>query len=151
METDASDYVSGVVFFQPDHEGILHPVAFTSCRHLLVECNYKMHDRELMAIVQAFEKWHPKLKDSPKLVNVISDHKNLKYFMFSKQLSRHQARWNEFLSCFNFKISYRPGAQCKADALTRRSQDLLTDSDPHIDFMEQVVLKPKNLSSLQPI
>ena len=71
--------------------------------------------------------------------------------MSSKQLSRRQARWSKFLSHFNFKISYQPGAQCKAETLTRRLQDFLTDSDPRQDFMEQVVLKPKNLSSLQPI
>ena len=71
--------------------------------------------------------------------------------MSFKRLSRHQARWSEFLSHFNFKISYQPGAQCKADALTRRSQDLLADSDPSHNFIEQVMLMPKNLSSLQPI
>ena len=49
---------------------------------------------------------------------MISDHKNLEYFMSSKCLSHHQAYWSEFLSHFNFKISYRPGSQCKADALT---------------------------------
>ena len=51
METDALDYVFGAVFSQPDHEGILRPVAFMSCRHLLAECNYKIYDKELMAIV----------------------------------------------------------------------------------------------------
>ena len=71
--------------------------------------------------------------------------------MSSKQLFRRQARWSKFLSCFNFKISYRPGAQCKADALTKRSQDLPADSNPRQDFIGQVVLKPKNLSSLEPI
>ena len=69
--------------------------------------------------------------------------------MSSKRLSRFQARWSKFLSRFKFKISYQPEAQCKADALTKRSQDLLADSDHHQDFIEQVVLKPKTLSSLQ--
>ena len=104
-----------------------------------------------MAIVQAFEKWRPEFEGLPKTVNVISDHKNLEYFMSFKRLSRCQARWIKFLSHFNFKISYQPGAQCKTNALTRRSRDLLADSDPLQDFMEQVVLKQKNLSSLQPI
>ena len=71
--------------------------------------------------------------------------------MSSKRLSRCQARWSAFLSRFNFKISYWPGAQCKADALTRRSQDFSANSDPRQDFMEQVMLKPKNLGLLQPI
>ena len=77
---------------------------------------------------------------------MISDHKNLEYFMSSKYLSCRQACWSEFLSHFNFKISYCPGSQCKADALTQCSQDLLSDSDLCQDFMEQVVLKPKNLA-----
>ena len=71
--------------------------------------------------------------------------------MSSERLFRCQARWSEFLSQFNFKISYKPGPQCKVDALTRRSQDLLTDLDPCQDYMEQVVLKPKNLSAVQPV
>ena len=151
VETDVSDYVSGAVLSQSDHEGILRPVAFMSCWHLLAECNYKLYDKELMAIVCAFEEWRLELEGLPKPVNIISYHKNLEYFMSSKQLSRCQARCNKFISRFNFKISYQPGAQCKADALIRRSQDLLADSDPRQDFKKQVVLKPKNLSSLQPI
>ena len=67
--------------------------------------------------------------------------------MSSKCLSHHQAHWSKFLSWFNFKISYRPGTQCKADALTRHSQDLPSGSDPCQDYMEQVVLKPKNIAS----
>ena len=66
--------------------------------------------------------------------------------MSSKCLSRCQACWSKFLSHFNFKISYCPGSQCKADALTQCSQDLLSDSDYCQDFMEQVILKPKNLA-----
>ena len=51
VKTDASNYVSGAILSQPDHEGILRPVAFMSCRHLPAECNYKIYDKELMAIV----------------------------------------------------------------------------------------------------
>ena len=151
VETDASDYVTAAVLPQPDHESILRPVAFMSCQHLPAECNYEIYDKELMAIVRAFEEWQPELEGSPKPINVIFNHKNLEYFMFSKQLSRRQARWSEFLSQFNFKISYKPGPQCKANVLTRRSQDLPIDSDPHQDYMEQVVFKPKNLNTVQPI
>ena len=70
--------------------------------------------------------------------------------MSTKKLSRRQARWSKFLSRFNFKIIYKPGTQCKADALTRRSQDLPLAIDPRNDYMEQILLKPKNLD-LAPI
>jgi hypothetical protein len=55
VETDASDYVSAGVLSQYDDDGILHPVAFFSKKHSPAECNYKIYDKELMAIVRAFE------------------------------------------------------------------------------------------------
>ena len=55
VETDTSDYVSGAVLSQPDHEGVLHPVGFLSCRHLPAEYNYKIYNKKLLVIVCAFE------------------------------------------------------------------------------------------------
>ena len=92
METDAPDYVSVTVLSQPDHGGTLKPVAFMSCRHLPAKCNYKIYNKKLMAIVRAFEEWRLELEGSPEPINVIPDHKNLKYFMSSKQLFICQAR-----------------------------------------------------------
>ena len=57
VETDTSDYISSAVLSQPDHEGVLHPVAFLSHHHLPAECNYEIYDKELLAIVHAFEEW----------------------------------------------------------------------------------------------
>ena len=59
------------------------------------ECN----DKELLAIVRAFEEWHPELAGTPigDPVKVLTDHKNLEHFMTTKQLNRRQARWAEFL------------------------------------------------------
>lgn len=37
-----------------------------------------------MAIVCAFEYWHPEFEGSAHPVKVITDHKNLKYFMITK-------------------------------------------------------------------
>ena len=57
VETDASDYISGAVLSQPDHEGVLRPIAFLSHCHLPAECNYEIYDKELLAIICAFEEW----------------------------------------------------------------------------------------------
>ena len=148
---DTSNYVSALVFSQPDHEGNLQPVAFMSCQHLPAECNYKIYDKKLLTIVWAFEEWRPELESSLQSINVISDHKNLEYIIASKQLSRRQARWSKFLFYFNLKINYKPGSQCKADILIRRFYDLPANSDPGQDYMKQVILKPKNLCTVQPI
>ena len=62
VEIDASDYVSAAVLSQLDYEGILRLMAFMSCQHLLVECNYGIYDKKLKAIVRAFEKWRPDVR-----------------------------------------------------------------------------------------
>jgi hypothetical protein len=55
VEMDASDYVSTGVLSQYDDDNVLHPVAYFSKKHSPVECNYEIYDKELMAIVRAFE------------------------------------------------------------------------------------------------
>jgi hypothetical protein len=55
VETDTSDYVSASILSQYDNEGILHPIAFSSKKHTPAECNYEIYDKELMAIIHAFE------------------------------------------------------------------------------------------------
>ena len=66
--------------------------------------------------------------------------------MTTKQLNRRQARWAEFLSEFNFKITYRPGRQgTKPDSLTRRVGDLPEGNDARIAFQNQVLLKKGHL------
>lgn len=151
IETNASDYVSGGILSQYDDDGILHPVAYFSKKHSPAECNYEIYDKELMAIVRAFEEWRPELEGSTSPIDVISDHKNLEYFASSKQLSRRQARWSEFLSRFDFKIVYRPGkAGGKPDALTRRSGDLPKvgdTSNERNNYQYQVILKPHNFAT----
>ena len=83
-----------------------------------------IYDKELLAIVKSFETWRLELASVNKPVKVLIDHQNLEHFMTIKQLNRWQARWAEFRSEFNFKISYRPGKEGeKPDMLTRLAQD----------------------------
>jgi hypothetical protein len=120
VECDASDYVVAGVLSQKDDEGLLHPIAFFSSKMTPAECNYQIYDKELLAIVRAFETWRPDLEGTTHPIQVLTDHKALEYFMTTKKLTRRQARWAEFLADYDFQITYRPGKQNeKADALTR--------------------------------
>ena len=101
-----------------------------------------------MAIVRCLEEWRSECEGSPHVIEILSDHRNLEYFMTTKLLSRRQARWSEFLSRFNFRITYRPGkAGGKPDALTRRSGDLPKEGDSRLTYQSQTILKTKNLES----
>ena len=152
IETDASDYVSAGIMSQYNDNGVLHPVAYFSQKHLPAECNYEIYDKELIAFIRCFKEWRLELESTPHPIRVFSDHKNLEYSMSTKLLSRRQASWSEFLSWFNFKIVYILGkAGAKPDALTRRSRDLPKEGDKHDEctrFQYQAVLKPQNLTEL---
>ena len=92
VETDASDHVSAGILSQYDDDGVLRPVAFFSKKHFPQEVNYEIYDKELLAIIRAFEEWRSELEKAAFPIQVITDHKNLEYFMTTKQLSRRQAR-----------------------------------------------------------
>ena len=87
----------------------------------LQELNYDVHDKELLAIFEAFKIWQHYLEGSASPIDVVTDHKNLEYFSTTKVLTRQQARWSEYLSQFNLVIRFHPGRLgTKLDALTRR-------------------------------
>jgi len=97
------------------------------------ECNSDIHDKELLAIVQAFHEWKRYTRGYPKPIRVLTDHKNLVPFMTTKELNERQARLMQELSQYNFKIAYRPGKEGgKPDALTRREGDLPTAGDKRL-------------------
>jgi len=123
IETDASDFAIGAVLSQWDEENRLHPIAFHSRKFSPPEINYEIHDKELLAVVDAFKHWRRYCEGVEHQIQVFSDHQNLEYFTTTKVLNRRQARWAQELAGIDFSIYYRPGTQNgKPDALSRRSE-----------------------------
>ena len=156
VETDSSDYVNAGVLSQPDNNGIFHPVTFFFRRMSPAECNYEIYDKELLAIIRCFEEWKPELEGTGLPVKVLTDHKGLEYFMTTKKLTPRQARWAEFLSEYNFIISYQSGKKNKkADALTRKPNERpINEDDERLEHRMQTLLPPerfKHVVNLQPI
>jgi hypothetical protein len=53
----------------------------------LAECNYAIYDKELIAIVKAFEEWRPELAGTADPIKVISDYVTLQTFITNKTLN----------------------------------------------------------------
>jgi hypothetical protein len=53
LYTDASDYATSTILEQDNALGRSHPVAFYSKSLQLAECNYEIHDKELLTIIHA--------------------------------------------------------------------------------------------------
>jgi len=122
IEADSSDFASRAVLSQQlPREEKWHLVAFYSKSLSLVEQNYEIHDKEILAIIRALEECRHFLEGARHPVEIWTDHKNLEYFMTAKKLNRHQARWSLYLARFDFKLVHHPGCfMGKPDTLSQR-------------------------------
>jgi RNase H-like domain found in reverse transcriptase len=80
VEADASNFVAGAILSQLQDDGKWHPVGFISKSLSDVECNYEIHDKEMLAIIRVLEEWRHFLEGAPEKVDIWSDHHNLQYF-----------------------------------------------------------------------
>jgi len=97
------------------------PVTFISKSLSDTERNYKIHDKEILAVVRCLEAWKHFLEGATMKFEIWTDHKNLEYFMKVQKLNRRQARWALYLSRFNFTLKHVPGSKMeKVDSLSRR-------------------------------
>ena len=70
-----------------------------------------------------------------------TDHKNLEYFMISKNLNHRQARWALYISRFDFILKHVPGSKMgKADGLSQKSN---WEKGGEGDNEQKMLLKPK--------
>src|SRR5260221_1960875 len=106
VEMDMSNCAIAGILSVTTEDGEIWPVAFYSRTLQSTERNYDMHNKELLAIYEAFKSWHHYLEGSAKTIDMVTDHKNLEYFTTTKKLTRWQARWSEFLSQFNLSIHF---------------------------------------------
>jgi len=65
-----------------------HPVSFYSKSLNNVKQNYEIHDKEMLAIIQALEEWCHFLEGLQHKFKIWTDHKNIEYFMTVKKLNR---------------------------------------------------------------
>jgi hypothetical protein len=130
VETNASDYAIASILSIVGDDGEIHLIVFRSRSLGPSELNYDTHDKELLAIFDAFSQWHHYLEGSALLVDVVTDHKNLEYFATTKVLTHCQVQWSEFLCHFNMVIQFRLGKLGgKPDVLTRRWDVYPTEGD----------------------
>ena len=90
---------------------------------IFAKAQYKTHDNELLAIVEAFQSWQYCLKDCKHKVLVLTNYNNLCQFMDTKNLSSRQVRWAQKLFCYYLQINYYQGkANGAANALSQYLQ-----------------------------
>ena len=86
LTTDASDTVSGAVLSFGETWESACPVVFDSMTFKAAELNYPVHEKELLAIMRALQRWKMDLISSEFFV--YTDHKTLLNFENQKELSQ---------------------------------------------------------------
>ena len=56
-------------------------MAYYLKKHIPVKSNYEIHNEELLVIMRCLEVWDAELRSVLKGFNIITDHKNIEYFI----------------------------------------------------------------------
>ena len=117
LRTDASDSGIGAVLMQ-EHDGKLFPVCYGSKKLSSAERNYSAIEKECLAIVWGFKRFHLYLYGVPFVLQ--TDHEPLKYMNSAKFANGRLMRWAMFLQSYNFRVEAIKGSEnVGADYLSR--------------------------------
>ena len=101
------------------------------------EQNYKIYNKELLAIVESITKWRQYLLNTIETFEVWIDHKNLKYFWEPYKLNGRQARWYLKLQDYNFALWHiLEKMNTKADILLRKDHINTTSNNKDIQMLK---------------
>ncbi|GJR77446.1 reverse transcriptase domain-containing protein [Tanacetum coccineum] len=125
---DASDYAIGAVLGQRI-EKHFRPIHYASKTMTEAESNYTTTEKEMLAVVYAFEKFRSYLIMNKSIV--YTDHSALKYLFNKKDAKARLLRWVLLLQEFDFKVIDTKGAEnYAADHLSRLENPYENVLDP---------------------
>jgi len=101
---DTSKSGVGAMYSQGPTWQNCRPAGFMSKKFTTAQQNYAVHELETLAILEALMKWEDKLIGYD--VHIITDHKALEFFKTQSSMTAHQRRGMDYLSRFNFDITY---------------------------------------------
>nr|GEZ51653.1 reverse transcriptase domain-containing protein [Tanacetum cinerariifolium] len=125
---DASDFAIGAVLRQR-HEKHFKPIHYASKTMNDAKTNYTTTEKEMLAVVYAFEKFRSYLIMNK--IIVYTDHSALKYLFAKKDAKARFLRWVLLLQEFDFKVLDTKGAEnLAADHLSRLENPYENVLDP---------------------
>ncbi|GJX53789.1 reverse transcriptase domain-containing protein [Tanacetum coccineum] len=134
---DASDFAIGAVLGQR-HEKHFRPIHYASKTMSEAESHYTTTEKEMLALVYAFEKFRSCLILNKSIV--YTDHSALKYLFAKKDSKARLLRWVLLLQEFKFKVID-----------TKRAKNLAADHLSRLENPYENVLDPKEINETFPL
>nr|GEZ59826.1 DNA-directed DNA polymerase [Tanacetum cinerariifolium] len=134
---DASDFAIGAVLGQRQ-EKHFRPIHYASKTMTEAESNYTTTEKEMLAMMYAFEKFRSYLIANKSIE--YTDHSALKYLFAKKDSKARLLHWVLLLQEFTFKVIDK-----------KRAENLATDHLSRLENPHQDVLDPKEINELFPI
>nr|GEX66264.1 DNA-directed DNA polymerase [Tanacetum cinerariifolium] len=134
---DASDFAIGAVLGQRQ-EKHFRTIHYASKTMTKAESNYTTTEKEMLAVVYAFEKFRSYLIMNKSIV--YTDHSALKYLFAKKDSKARLLRWVLLLQEFTFKVIDTKGAE-----------NLAADHLSQLENSHQNVLDPKEINESFPL
>nr|GEZ04393.1 reverse transcriptase domain-containing protein [Tanacetum cinerariifolium] len=129
--------VKGAVLGQR-HEKHFKPIHYASKTMNDAETNYTTTEKEMLAVVYAFEKFRSYLIMNKSIVHM--DHSALKYLIAKKDAKARLLRWVLLLQKFDFKVLDTKGAE-----------NLAADHLSRLENLYENVLDPKEINKKFPL
>ncbi|GJU41524.1 reverse transcriptase domain-containing protein [Tanacetum coccineum] len=136
----STDFAVGAVLGQKDGKNF-HPIYFARKTLNPAQQKYTITEKELMAVVFAFDKFRSYLILSKTIVH--TDHSALKHLFKKQDAKPHLIRWILLLQEFNIEIKDKKGTEnVAADHLSRIDNDETSDdSEVNDNFLGETLME----------